>query len=99
MKRPLKSVGKPFKLGGLFSNIHIQPVIDELWSDFDFEVPLLPEKSALLQDLESHHLSRSFTEPESLLVERSRHEVQIGTLSKGSGLDWKRILSQERLIW
>ncbi|KAF2240247.1 hypothetical protein BU26DRAFT_572930 [Trematosphaeria pertusa] len=44
----------------------IRSVIDELPSDFDFEVPLLLEESGLSQDLESHHLSRSFTEPESI---------------------------------
>ncbi|KAF2241425.1 hypothetical protein BU26DRAFT_469083 [Trematosphaeria pertusa] len=47
----------------------IRSAIDELPSDFDFEVPLLPE-SGLSQELESHHLSRSFTEPESLPGER-----------------------------
>ena len=36
-------------------------MIDELPSDFDFDVPLLPEESGPSQDLESHHLSRSFT--------------------------------------
>ncbi|PQE14400.1 phosphatidylserine decarboxylase protein [Rutstroemia sp. NJR-2017a BBW] len=48
----------------------IRSVIDELPSDFDFEVPLLPEEYGLSQNLESHHLSRSFTEPESLPGER-----------------------------
>ena len=48
----------------------IRSVIDELPSNFDFEVPLLPAESGLSQDLESHHLSRSFTESESLPGER-----------------------------
>jgi hypothetical protein len=48
----------------------IRSVIDELPSDFDFEVPLLPEESGLSQDLGSHHLSRSFIEPGPFPVER-----------------------------
>ncbi|KAF2257683.1 hypothetical protein CC78DRAFT_573009 [Lojkania enalia] len=47
----------------------IRSVIDELPSDFDFEVPLLLEESGLSQDLESYYLSRSVMEPESLPVE------------------------------
>jgi len=47
----------------------IRSVIDDLPSDFNFEVSQLPE-SGLSQELESHHLSRSFTEPESLPGER-----------------------------
>jgi hypothetical protein len=48
----------------------IRSVINELPSNFDFEVPLLPEQSGLSQDLESHHLSRSSMEPESLPFNR-----------------------------
>jgi hypothetical protein len=44
----------------------IRSVIDELPSDFDFEVPLLPEGSGPSRDMESHHLSRTFSEPQSL---------------------------------
>lgn len=40
----------------------IRSVIDELPSDFNFEVPLLLEEFGLSQDLESHHLSRSNVE-------------------------------------
>jgi hypothetical protein len=55
----------------------IRSVIDELPSEFDFEVPLLPEESGLSQDLESHHLSRSFTESESLPSERGSQSAII----------------------
>jgi len=48
----------------------IRSIIDELPSDFDFGVPLLPEESGLSQDMESHHFSRSFTELESLSGKR-----------------------------
>jgi hypothetical protein len=58
----------------------IRSVIDELPSDFDFEVSLLPEESGVSQDLESHHLSRSFTEPESLPEE---HGSQSGIVDAG----------------
>ena len=57
----------------------IRSVINELPSDFDFEVPLLPEESGLSQDLESHHLSRSFMEPESLPVERGSQSGIVDT--------------------
>lgn len=59
----------------------IRSVIDKLPSDFDFEVPLLPEETGLSQDLESHHLSRSFTEPESLPEE---HGSQSGIVDAGN---------------
>ncbi|KXL45558.1 MAG: hypothetical protein FE78DRAFT_90381 [Acidomyces sp. 'richmondensis'] len=58
----------------------IRSVINELPSDFDFEVPLLPEESGLSQNLEIHHLSRSFTEPGSLPGERGS---QLGTIDVG----------------
>jgi hypothetical protein len=48
----------------------IRSAVDELPSDFDFEVALPPEESGLSQDLESHNLSRSSTELESLPVNR-----------------------------
>ncbi|KAF2005443.1 hypothetical protein P154DRAFT_338111 [Amniculicola lignicola CBS 123094] len=58
-------------------------VIDELPPDFDFEVPLLPEESGLSQDLESHHLLRSFTGPESLPGERDSQSgiVDVGDIT------------------
>ncbi|WEW55719.1 hypothetical protein PRK78_001152 [Emydomyces testavorans] len=40
----------------------IRSVIDELPSDFDFDVPLLPEESGLSQGLQSEHPSRSNAE-------------------------------------
>ena len=43
----------------------IRSALDELPSDFNFEVPLLPEEFDLSQDLESHHLSRSNVESTS----------------------------------
>ncbi|KAF2240552.1 hypothetical protein BU26DRAFT_208347 [Trematosphaeria pertusa] len=57
--------------------------IDDLPSDFDFEVPLLAEGSGLSQDMESHHVSRSFTEPESLPGDRGGRSgiVDAGTLT------------------
>ncbi|RMZ73304.1 phosphatidylserine decarboxylase [Pyrenophora seminiperda CCB06] len=58
----------------------IRSVVGKLPSDFDFEVPLLSEESGLSQDLESHHLSRSFTRPESLPAERGS---QSGTVDVG----------------
>ena len=58
----------------------IRSVIGVLPSNFDFEVLLLLEKSGLSQDLESHHLSQSFTEPESLPGERGS---QLGIVDVG----------------
>jgi len=58
----------------------IRSAIDELPPDFHFEVPLLPAESGLSQDLESHHLSQSFTEPESLPGERGS---QLGIVDVG----------------
>jgi hypothetical protein len=43
----------------------IRSALDELPSDFNFGVPLLPEDFGLSQDLESHHLSRSNVESAS----------------------------------
>ncbi|KAF1953268.1 hypothetical protein CC80DRAFT_518397 [Byssothecium circinans] len=48
----------------------IRSFINKLLPNFDFKVLLLLAESSLLQDLESHHLLRLFTEPESLLGER-----------------------------
>ncbi|PVH90525.1 hypothetical protein DM02DRAFT_678553 [Periconia macrospinosa] len=61
----------------------IRSVIDELPPDFDFEVPLLPAESGLSQDLERHHLSRSFTAPESLPGERGSQSgiVDVGDIT------------------
>jgi hypothetical protein len=59
----------------------IRSVIDELPSNFNFEVPLLLGESGLSQDLESYHLSQSFTEPESLPVERGS---QLGIVDAGN---------------
>lgn len=70
----------------------IRSVINELPPDFDFEVPLLPAESGLSQDLQSHYLSRLFTEPESLPGERGSQsgivdlaDITPGTLFTGQG--------------
>ena len=45
--------------------IRLCSAIDDLPPELDFDVPPLPQDSGLSQDLESHHLSRSFVEPAS----------------------------------
>jgi len=78
----------------------IRSIIDELPSDFDFDVPLLPEESGLSQGLESHRLSRSMAGSASQLGEISSQSgvVDGGNLTPDTSLTNKGVLKRPRKI-
>lgn len=72
----------------------IRSVIDELPSDFDFDVLPLSDESGLSQGLESHHL-RSFTEPKSVASGRgSQSAIDAGDITPNTSFTDKGAASK-----